>query len=124
MARNQTTDYTRGVPDNSWYRDSRGKYWVLINTANKKAWRQNGAQPGPPYVELKNVPPDAPFSPNATRSTNAFQESLGSINAGDCKKEKLGMKNHLLLDIHPMVSKIKILIMFFFSLVNTIHHLA
>ena len=88
MARNQTTEGTRGVPDDSWYRDSRGKYWVLINTSGgKKAWRLNGAQPDSRYPELKgsSIPPDAPFSPNATRSTNAFQESLGSINAGSLK---------------------------------------
>lgn len=87
MARNQTTQGARGVPDGTWYRDSRGKYWVLINTSKGKAWRQNGPQPGPPLVELKgaDIPSDAPFSPNATRSTNAFQESLGSINAGSLK---------------------------------------
>ena len=90
MARNQTTDGTRGVPDGTWYRDSRGKYWVLINTAKGKAFYLNGAQPGPPLVELKNVPPDAPFSPNATRSTNAFQESLGSIKCRTTKKGKTG----------------------------------
>ena len=88
MARNQTTEGTRGVPDNSWYRDSRGKYWVLINiSGGKKAWRQNGAQPDSRYPELKgsSIPPDAPFSPNSTRSTKSFQESLGSINAGSLK---------------------------------------
>ena len=88
MARNQTTEGTRGVPDGTWYRDTRGKYWVLIYiTGGQKAWRLNGAQPS--GVELKgaDIPSDAPFSPNATRSTNAFQESLGSINAGSLKKK-------------------------------------
>lgn len=80
MARVTFSEGVQGVPNNSYYKGSNGKWYLLESFSSGSKWVEYSYEPS--GTLLRNVPPEAPSSPTANGGVSADGIKLNTISAG------------------------------------------